>query len=72
MVMKIPRDMYKEFQRLEKAEKRGSKHFVQCPKCGEWLDLRDFKRESNSWQMYVAVGVFGMMGTLLIWLLSVD
>jgi hypothetical protein len=67
--MKIPQDLYKEFQRLEKAEKRDSKYFVQCTKCGEWLDSRNFKRESNSWPMYVALGVFGVMGTLVIWLL---
>jgi hypothetical protein len=68
--MKIPQDIYKEFQRLEKAEKRDSKYFVQCPKCGDWLDLRElgnFKRDSNWWRMYVALGLFGGM-VMLIWL----
>jgi hypothetical protein len=67
--MEIPPHMYKEFQRLEQAEKRDSKHFVQCPKCGDWLDLRglgQLKRESNSW-WYVAVGLFGMgMGMMIL------
>jgi hypothetical protein len=68
--MKIPRDMYKELQRLEKAVNDDSKHLVQCPKCGDWLDLRElgnFKRDSNSWRMYVALGLFGGMVTM-IWL----
>jgi hypothetical protein len=45
---------------------------VQCPKCREWLDVRELagaKRDSSwvsSWRMYIVLGLFGSM-VMLIW-----
>jgi hypothetical protein len=67
--MKAPRDSSRELKRLEEAIRRDSRHFVQCPRCREWLDLRELagaKRESSSWRMYIVLGLFGSM-VLLIW-----
>jgi hypothetical protein len=70
--MKAPRDSSRELKRLEKAARKNSKHFVQCPRCKEWLDLRELgsvKSDSSwvsSWRMYIVLGLFGSI-VMLIW-----
>jgi hypothetical protein len=70
--MKVPRDCSRELKRLEKAARKNSKHFVQCPRCEEWLDLRELgcvKSDSSwvsSWQMYIVLGLFASI-VMLIW-----
>jgi hypothetical protein len=69
--MKAPRDSSRELKRLEEAARKDSRHFVQCPRCREWLDLRelaDAKRDSSwisSWRMYIVLGLFGSMVMLI-------
>jgi hypothetical protein len=70
--MKAPRDSSRELKRLEEATRRDTRYFVQCPRCREWLDLRELagaKREFSwvsSWQMYIVLGLFGSL-VMLIW-----
>jgi hypothetical protein len=70
--MKAPCDSSRELKRLEQATRKDSRHFVQCPRCKEWLDLRELagaKRDSwwvSSWRMYIVLGLFGSL-VMLIW-----
>jgi hypothetical protein len=68
--MENPRDGSRELIRLEKAARKNSKHFVQCPRCKEWLDLRELGRVKtswvSSWRMYIVLGLFGSI-VMLIW-----
>jgi hypothetical protein len=68
--MKAPRDSSRELKRLEEATRRDSRHFVQCPKCREWLDLRELGKSDSSWVsswwMYIVLGLFGSI-VMLIW-----
>jgi hypothetical protein len=70
--MKIPPDSSRELKRLEKAARKDSEHFVQCPRCEEWLDLREIgcvKSDSSwvsSWRMYLVLGLFASI-VMLIW-----
>jgi hypothetical protein len=70
--MKDPRDSSRELKRLEKDARKNSKHFVQCPRCREWLDVRELgcvKSDSSwvsSWQMFIFLGLFGSI-VMLIW-----
>jgi hypothetical protein len=70
--MKAPRDSSRELKRLQEAARRDSRHFVQCPRCREWLDLRELgsvKSASSwvsSWRMYIVLGLFGSI-VMLIW-----
>ena len=69
--MEISRDNSRELTRLEKAARKNSKHFVQCPRCKEWLDLRELGCVKTSWvsssRMYIAFGLFGSIVMMLIW-----
>jgi hypothetical protein len=44
---------------------------VQCPRCKEWLDLRELGCVKTSWvsssRMYIVFGLFGSIVTMLIW-----
>jgi hypothetical protein len=69
--MKAPRDSSRELKRLEEAARKDSRHFVQCPRCREWLDLRELGAKSgsswvSSWPMYIVLGLFGSI-VMLIW-----
>ena len=68
--MKAPRDSSRELKRLEEATRRDSRHFVQCPKCREWLDLRELGKSDSSWVsswwMCIVLGLFGSI-VMLIW-----
>ena len=70
--MKAARDSSRELKRLEEAARKDSRHFVQCPRCREWLDFRELagaKRDSSwisSGRMYIVLGLFGSM-VMLIW-----
>jgi hypothetical protein len=70
--MKAPRDSSRELKRLEEAARKESRHFVQCPRCREWLDLRELGGAKSdfswvsSWRMYIVLGLFGSI-VMLIW-----
>ena len=67
--MEIPRRQRKEQQRLAKAVARDSKHFLKCPKCGDWLDSRQLGNQERIsfgfWRLCVLLGVVGAIGMLI-------
>jgi hypothetical protein len=67
--MKTPRDTAGELKRLEKAARRDSRHFVQCPRCKEWLDLRELGKSDSLWVSLWRMIVLGLFGSvvMLIW-----